>query len=144
MIYPVPLLFVFTLLIFSCFGFSTDFDDLNFNPDKYLDKKVSLRGKIDDGPLHDTKTEGKFYRMQLGENRRYQDGSATKTRFEADGNYALVYVPVGQVDSFVSRYKKNPGTFSGIYRKLERNEHDRYDGVMQRFVYYVDMGTEVQ
>jgi hypothetical protein len=121
---------------------ASDFDDLNFNPDKYLGTKVSLRGKLHDGPLHDTKTDGKFYRMALGSNQRYQDGSWTKTRFEPDGNYALVYVPVGRVDSFVSRYKKNPGFFSGIYRKLERNEYDRYDGVMQKFVYFIDMGTE--
>ena len=128
--------------VFLSNAWSTDYDDLNYNPDKYLGSKVKLRGKLDDGPFHDTKTDGKFYRMQLGENQRYQDGSATKTRFEADGNYMLVYVPVGQIDSFVSRFKRNPGFFSGIYRKLERNEHDRYDGVMQRFVYYVDMGTE--
>ena len=121
---------------------STDYDDLNYNPDKYLGSKVKLRGKLHDGPFHDTKTEGKFYRMQLGENKRYQDGSATKTKFEADGNYLLVYAPVAQIDTFVSRFKRNPGFFSGIYRKLERNEYDRYDGVMQRFVYYVDMGTE--
>jgi len=136
------LLFAGLLLVSTTSTRATDFDDLNFNPDKYIGTKVSLRGKLEDGPFHDTKTEGKFYRMQLGENRRYQDGNATKTRFEADGNYLLVYVPVGQVDSFVSRYKKNPGFFSGIYRKLERNENDRYDGVMQRFVYFVDMGTE--
>lgn len=119
---------------------ATDFSDLSFNPDRFLNKKVSLRGKINTGPYHDTKSEGKFYLMELGENRRYQDGTATKTRFEADGNYILVYVPVKQVDTFVAKYKRNPGTFSGLYRKLERNEYDRYDGVMQRFVYYVDTG----
>ena len=122
-------------------------NDLKLDPEKFLEKTVSLRGVIstsyyDSRPTLAADDSGKFFLMETFKSKRVSSGNQTSNAFDSDG-YVKVYVPNEKVTSFVSSFKTDtPKGFSGVFKKYtpkaQNSGSDKLEKRDESF-YYVDL-----